>query len=119
MPTKEKGGRSRSSCTPTGFPIHGLWPDDREEEPPEDIVELWGAFSGLDAERRRQFLQVANMWQLAQSLGYDNQTTAFAWKVVATEALKPTDPQFRDHNVYDVVEGLLGKSSRTYCVGRN
>jgi hypothetical protein len=91
------------------FSIHGLWPDDREIEPPGDIVELWEAFSALNAERRRHFLQVANMWQLAQSLGYDNQTTAFAWKVVATEALKPTEPQFRDHNVYDVVEGLLGK----------
>lgn len=91
------------------FSIHGLWPDDREVEPPGDIVELWEALSALDAERRRQFLQVANMWQLAQSLGHDNQTTAFAWKVVATEALKPIDRQFRDHNVYDVVEGLLGR----------
>src|SRR5437870_2969554 len=49
------------------------------------------------------------MWHLAASLGHEYQTTALAWKVVATEALKPPEPQFRDHNVYNVVEGLLGK----------
>ena len=90
------------------FSIHGLWPDDRELEPPADIVDLWKAFSELDAERRRQFLQVASMWHLALSLGYEHETTAFAWMVVATEALKPAEPPFRDHNIYDVVEGLLG-----------
>ncbi len=110
MPTKGEGRPIPfEAVRRPDFSIHGLWPDDREVEPPGDIVELWEAFSALDAERRRHFLQVANMWQLAQSLGYDNQTTAFAWKVVATEALKPTGWQFRDHNVYDVVEGLLGK----------
>jgi hypothetical protein len=91
------------------FSIHGLWPDDREMEPPADIASLWEAFSELDADRRRQFLQVASMWHLAISLGYDYQTTAFAWMVVATEALKPGEPLFRDHNIYEVVEGLLGK----------
>lgn len=109
MPTK---GQVRSiPLAPVrrpGFSIHGLWPDDRELEPPGDIVGLWKAFSGLDAERRRQFLQVASMWHLALSLGYDYRTTAFAWMVVATEALKPSEPQFRGHNIYDVVEGLLG-----------
>lgn len=110
MPTKGEGRpMPLEPVRRPDFSIHGLWPDDKEEEPPEDIVELWEAFSALDAERRRQFLQVANMWQLAQSLGHEHQTTAFAWKVVATEALKPTDRQFRDHNVYDVVEALLGK----------
>jgi hypothetical protein len=49
------------------------------------------------------------MWHLALSLGYEYQTTAFAWMVVAAEALKPPEPLFRDHNIYDVVEGLLGK----------
>ncbi len=91
------------------FSLRGIWPDDKEEEAPADIVELWEAFSSLDAQHRRQFLQVASMWHLAASLGHEYQTTAFAWKVVATEALKPAEPQFRDHNVYDVVEGLLGK----------
>jgi len=91
------------------FSIHGLWADDREFEPPADIADLWKAFSDLDTERRRQFLQVASMWHLAISLGYEYQTTAFVWMVVATEALKPPQPLFRDHNIYDVVEGLLGK----------
>ncbi len=31
--------------------------------------------------------------------------------VVACEALKPPGPQFRDHNIYHVVEALLGKAS--------
>jgi predicted kinase len=30
--------------------------------------------------------------------------------VAACEALKPADDEFRDHNAYDVVEALLGKS---------
>jgi len=99
------------------FSLHGLWPDDRELEPPADIVDLWKAFSGLDAERRRQFLQVASMWHLALSLGHEYETTAFAWMVVATEALKPSEPRFRDHKIYDVVDGLLGK--RVAAVLRN
>jgi hypothetical protein len=110
MPTRgQVQSVSFASVRRPDFSIHGLWPDDREEEPPADIVELWEAFYGLDAKRRQQFLQIANMWQLAQSLGHENQTTSFAWKVVATEALKPGDTEFRDHNVYDVIEGLLGK----------
>jgi len=91
------------------FSIRGIRSEDKEEEAPSDIGELWEAFTSLDAEHRRQFLQVASMWHLAASLGHEYQTTAFAWKVVATEALKPAEPQFRDHNIYDVVEGLLGK----------
>jgi hypothetical protein len=30
--------------------------------------------------------------------------------VAACEALKPRDPQFRDHNIYHVVDALLGKT---------
>ncbi len=88
------------------FSLHGLWPDDREVEPPADIIHLWEQFVNLDTARRQQFLQVASVWQLALSLGHEYQTTAFAWKVVAVEALKPKD--CRDHNIYDVVEALLG-----------
>jgi hypothetical protein len=49
------------------------------------------------------------MWQLALSLGHEYQTTRFALMVAACEALKPPDSQFRDHNIYHVVEALLGK----------
>jgi hypothetical protein len=91
------------------FSLHGIRSEDREEKPPADVVELWQLLAALDTDRRRQFVQVASMWQLALSLGYENQTTSFAWKVVATEALKPSGPHFRNQNVYDVVEGLLGK----------
>jgi hypothetical protein len=77
---------------------------------PEDILALWHAFTGLPPDRRRQFLQVGSMWQLALSLSHDFQTTRFALAVGACEALKPPDTQFRDHNIYQVVEGLLGKA---------
>jgi hypothetical protein len=29
--------------------------------------------------------------------------------VVACEALKPQEKQFKDHNIYQIVEALLGK----------
>ncbi len=77
---------------------------------PEDILALWHAFTGLPPDRRRQFLQVGSMWQLALSLSHDFQTTRFALTVGACEALKPPDSQFRDHNIYQVVEALLGNA---------
>jgi hypothetical protein len=49
------------------------------------------------------------MWQLALSLGHEFETARFAWMVAACEVLKPPGPQFRDHNIYHVVEALLGK----------
>ena len=64
---------------------------------------------GLPPDRRRQFLQVGSMWQLALSLDHEYQTAGFAWMVAACEVLKPAAPQFRDHNIYHVVEALLGK----------
>jgi hypothetical protein len=76
---------------------------------PADIVELWKAFQGLPPELRKQFLQVGSMWQAALSLGNEYQTTRFAWMVAACEALKPTAPEFKDHNADNVVESLLGK----------
>ncbi len=78
---------------------------------PEDIVGLWQAFTGLPPHLRRQFLQVGSMWQLALSFSHDYQTTRFAYMVAACEALKPPDSQFRDHNIYQVVEALLGKAT--------
>jgi hypothetical protein len=71
--------------------------------------DLWQAFAGLSPDRRRQFLRVGSMWQLALSLGHEYQTARFAWMVAACEVLKPADSQFRDNNIYHVVEALLGK----------
>ncbi len=92
------------------FSDRGIWPDDREERVPWDIAELWQCYMTLDAERRQRFLQVASMWQLARSLGSAHQTTAYALKVAAVEALKGPNKANRNCNVYDVVEGLLGST---------
>src|SRR6266508_4503306 len=91
------------------FSLRGIDGTQTEVYLPEDIGDLWQAFAGLPPDRRRRFLQVGSMWQLALSLGHEYQTTRFAWMVAACEVLKSPDPQFRDHNIYHVVEALLGK----------
>ena len=45
----------------------------------------------------------------SSALGHEYQTARFAYTVGACEALKPPDLRYRDHNVYDVIESLLGK----------
>jgi hypothetical protein len=84
---------------------------DTELTMPADVLELWRAFSELPLEPRKQFLQVATMWQLALSLGHANQTAAFTWMVAACEALKPSGPQYFDHNIYHVIEALLSSAA--------
>jgi hypothetical protein len=91
------------------FSLRGIDGTQTELHLPGDILDLWRTFTGLPPDRRQQFLQVGSMWQLALSLDHDYQTARFAWMVVACEVLKPPDPQFRDHNIYHVVEALLGK----------
>jgi hypothetical protein len=91
------------------FSLRGIDGTENEIHLPEDIVDLWQAFEGLHPDRRQQFLQVSSMWQLALSLGHEYQTASFAWMVAACEVLKPPEPQFRNHNIYHVVEALLGK----------
>jgi hypothetical protein len=91
------------------FSLRGIDGTRSEQHLPEDILELWQAFRGLPSDRRRQFLQVGSMWQLALSLSHEYETARFAWMVAACEVLKPPEPQFRDHNIYHVVEALLGK----------
>lgn len=96
------------------FALRGVDGSQTELQLPADVLDLWQAFSQLQIERRKQFLQVGSMWQLALSLGHDYETTRFALMVAACEALKPNDRQFRDHNVYEVVEGLLGSSKAEF-----
>lgn len=91
------------------FSLRGIDGTQSELHLPEDIVDLWQAFTGLPPDRRRQFLQVGSMWQLALSLGHEYETARFAWMVAACEVLKPPDLQSREHNIYHVVEALLGK----------
>jgi hypothetical protein len=84
---------------------------DTEMRMPADVIDLWQAFSGLADNQRRKFLQAGSMWQLALSLRNEYQTARFVWMVNACEALKPPEPQFREHNIYHVAEALLGKPS--------
>jgi hypothetical protein len=76
---------------------------------PADIADLWERYSVLPADRRRDFLQAAAKWQEALSHWGEASTLSFALMVVACEALKPSEPQYKDHNIYAVIEALLGK----------
>lgn len=99
------------SATRPDFTHRGL--DDVEfgELPlPSDTAELWSAFRALSPELRQQFLQAAAKFQEGAMLFAERDTLSAALMVVACEALKPDDPQYRDHNVYDVVTALLGES---------
>ena len=78
---------------------------------PADIVDLWERYSALSAERRRDFLQAAAKWQEAIAHWGEESTLSFALMVVACEALKPSEQKYKDHNIYSVIEALLGKET--------
>jgi hypothetical protein len=91
------------------FSLQGISVEETQQWLPADITDLWQLLTTLPPDRRRQFFQVGSMWQLALSLGHEYQTAGFTAMVTSCEALKPPDLQFRDHNIYHVVEALLGK----------
>jgi hypothetical protein len=91
------------------FSLRGIDGTTNELATPADLGELWARFSALSPDRRRDFLQAAAKWQESLANWGKQPTLSFALMVVACEALKPPDPEFRDHNVYQVVEALLGK----------
>ena len=91
------------------FERGGIDENSRELSVPADIAVLWDKFAKLPAPKRLQFLQVASMWQAALSVWAQHETMRFALMVAACEALKPSDSRFKEHNIYDVVEALLGK----------
>lgn len=93
------------------FTLRGITHADTEMEFPADTTSLWQAFVGLSDDQRLQFLQAGSIWQLARSLRNEYRTAKFVFMVNACEALKPPEPQFRDHNIYHVAEALLGKPS--------
>jgi len=80
-----------------------------EQELPADIIDLWTSYRALNPNQRRDFLQAAAKWQEALLHWAERSTLSFALMVVACEALKPSCPRFKDHNIYQVVEALLGK----------
>jgi hypothetical protein len=83
--------------------------DDRQQALPDDTIELWAKFAALTAEDRKQFVQVATMWQASLSLRREHPTSSFTLMVASCEALKPRGKEFRDRNIYHVIEALLGR----------
>jgi hypothetical protein len=81
---------------------------------PEDIIPLWDDFRALNAEQRRKFLQIAARWQEALMHSRNRETLSFSLMVIACEALKPSDRQFDDHRIDDVVGALLGEPTAAY-----
>lgn len=81
---------------------------------PENIVSLWEKYRSLTEERRWQFLWAASKFQEARwHWGEQRWTASFTSLVVACEALRPPDPFYSEHNVYDVIDALLGKEAGT------
>ncbi len=92
------------------FSLRGI--DGRSDEMllSDDVTTLWAEFSALTAQKRRQFLQAGAKWQEALTQKPERATLSFALMVVACEILKPSDSKFRDHNIYHVVDALLGSA---------
>jgi hypothetical protein len=87
---------------------------DTEIALPGDVLDLWGNYRALEDRQRSKFLQAAAKWQEALLHWEDRSTLSFALMVVACEALKPSDRQFNDHKIDDLVEALLGASTAAH-----
>ncbi len=74
---------------------------------PQDVEDLWRAFTILPADLQQQFLNSCNAYSIAQSMWPSQQTAYAAFHVVACEALKPPGKKFKDANIYDVVTSLI------------
>jgi hypothetical protein len=100
----------RGTCRPVRVGAADL--TEEEQAVPQDIVSLWEKYRSLTEERHWQFLWAASKFQEARwHWGEQRLTASFASLVVACEALKPADPIYREHNVYDVTDALLGKEA--------
>jgi hypothetical protein len=91
------------------FSRRGIDGSTDETSLPSDIWDLWTSYCALTPDLRRQFHQAAAKWQQALSHWDDQSRLSFTLMVVACEALKPPEAHFKDHNIYHVVEALLGK----------
>jgi len=109
--TNRSGLPVRGTCLPV--PVGPADMTHEELTVPQDIVSLWQKYRRLTGDVRWQFLRAASKSQEARLL-WDEQrgTASFALMVVACEALKPADPLYSEHNIYDVIDALLGKGAR-------
>ena len=101
------------AVTRPDFTKRGLEPTSTEQVVPDDVLDLLGRYSRLAPSLRQQFLKAASKFQEALVHWAERGTLSFALMVVACEALKPADRQFDKHNIYDVVESLLGSATST------
>jgi len=93
-----------------GLERSGISMRDVEQAVPQDIQDLWRKFTNLPDEERDQFLRAGNAFVVARSMWPDQRTAYMAFMVVACESLKPTGKRYDKCNIYDVVEGLLGRT---------
>ena len=93
------------------FSERGIDGSTHEQTLPADVTDLWVAYRALTPDQRRDFLQATAKWQEALFHWQERSTLSYALMVIACEALKPSSPQFRNHNIYQIVEALLDKAS--------
>jgi hypothetical protein len=102
----DKGTVGATSLAPAASLRSGV-EDESEIVVRDDVASLWRKYRSLPADLRDQFYRAATMWQQATSLPGDFETLAFALMVAACEILLPPGEK---RNLYDVVEGLFGRS---------
>ena len=90
------------------FSERGIDTSTTEQSVPADIVDLWTTYREMRPDQKQQFLQAAAKWQEALTQWRERRTLSFALMVIACEALKPAGSRDRRHNIYQVVESLLG-----------
>ena len=91
------------------FSLKGIDGTVSEQWAPDDISLLWATFLDLPRDKHDQFVRAAAKWQEAMMFWRERRTLSFSLMVVACEALKPLDARYYSHNVYEVVEALIGK----------
>lgn len=99
----------RRSFSRPGLGPYGIAADMTERWIPADAEELWRQLNDLPPSRKKQLLQAANAYMVAQSLWPDQRTAYAAFVVVACEALKPVGRKYDDLNVYDVIASLFSE----------
>jgi hypothetical protein len=99
----------RRSFSRPGLGPYGITGDMTERWIPADAETLWKQFNDLSPVRKKQLLQAANAYTVAQSLWPDQRTAYAAFVVVACEALKPIGRKYEDLNVYDVIASLYSE----------